>query len=197
MNGNIVRAIAVVFVVSLTAWLTGCAGVVSLHPVGMPNGEDTVLDPALVGAWEEVKADNKGAKARYAVDRAESGYSVTMTKGGEEHSGTMHLLKTGERYLLDIHSPSEGVPPPAHIFFKLRLDKDSAWLAEMQSNWFQRQIISGGRLRHEVLLDEDGVRIVLTASPAQLRCYLLPYVADDQSFDDETELRRIKRGRQE
>jgi len=192
-----VRAIAVVFVVALTVLLTGCAGVVSLHPVGMPNGEDTVLDPALVGAWEEVKADNKGAKARYTVDRAESGYSVTMTKGGEQHSGTMHLLKTGERYLLDIYSPSEGVPPPAHIFFKLRLDKDNAWLAEMQSNWFKQQIRTGGRLRHEVLLGEDGGRIVLTASPAELRSYLLFYVGDDRSFSGETELRRIKRGRQE
>ena len=163
----------------------------------MPNGEDTVLDPALVGAWEEVKADNKGAKARYTVDRAESGYSVTMTKGGEQHSGTMHLLKTGERYLLDIYSPSEGVPPPAHIFFKLRLDKDNAWLAEMQSNWFKQQIRTGGRLRHEVLLGEDGGRIVLTASPAELRSYLLFYVGDDRSFSGETELRRIKRGRQE
>jgi hypothetical protein len=186
------RAIAVVFVVSLTALLTGCAGVVSLHPVGMPNGKDAVFDPALLGVWEEVKADKEGGKARYAVDRAESGYSVTVTAGGEEHSGTMHLLKTGERYLLDIYAPSEGVPPPAHIFFKLRLDQDSAWLAEMQSNWFKRQIRTGGRLRHEVLLDEDGGRIVLTASPAQLRRHLLPYVADDRSFDEEKELRRIK-----
>jgi hypothetical protein len=192
MKGNIVRAIAVVSVVSLTALLIGCAGVVSLHPVAMPNGKDTVFDPALVGVWEEVKADDKGAKAKYTVDRAESGYSVTMTKGGARHSGTMHLLKIGERYLLDIYSPSEGVPPPAHIFFKLRLDQDNAWLAEMQSDWFQRQIITGGRLRHEVLLDEDGGRIVLTASPAELRRHLLPYVADDRSFDEEKELRRIK-----
>ena len=39
---------------------------------------------------------------------------------------------------------------------------------------------------------EDDDRIVLTASPSELRRYLLPYVKNDQSFGGEIELRRIK-----
>lgn len=87
----------------------------------------------------------------------------------DKAKGTMHPLKVGDRYLLDVYCPSDGVRLPVHLFFKLRLEKGSAWLAEMQID-----------------------RIVLTASPSELRRYLLPYVADCRSFDGENELRRIK-----
>ena len=61
----------------------------------------------------------------------------------------------------------------------------------MDSDWLKEQIKTRGQLRHEVLM-EDHERVVLTASPGELRRYLLPYVADDRSFGEETELRRIK-----
>ena len=92
---------------------------------------------------------------------------------------------------MDIYCPSDGPPLPVHLFVKLRLDKDSAWLAEMDGNWFKEQIRTRGQLRHEVLAEDDD-RIVLTASPSELRRYLLPYAADDRSFGGETELQRIK-----
>ncbi len=183
------RGFQVVLLVSMLVSLSGCAGVVSLHPVALPSDKDVVFDPALVGAWEEVKADGDGARTRYTVDRAGSGYTVNV--GPDKGKGTMRLLKTGDRYLLDVYCPSDGPPPPVHLFFKLRLDKDAAWLAEMESNWLKEQIKTRGQLRHEVLAEDDD-RIVLTASPTELRRYLLPYVADDRSFGEETELRRIK-----
>ena len=80
---------------------------------------------------------------------------------------------------------------PVHLFLRLRLDKDSAWLSEMESDWLKEQIKTRGQLRHEVLT-EDHDKVVLTASPGELRRYLLPYVADDRSFAQEDEIRRIK-----
>ena len=183
------RGFQVVLLVSMLVSLSGCASVVSLHPVAMPNDRDVVFDPALVGAWEEVKADSDGARTKYIVARAESGYTVNV--GPDKAKGTMHVLKTGDRYLLDVYCPSDSAPPPVHLFVKLRLDKDAAWLAEMESDWLKEQIKTRGQLRHKVLA-EDHDRIVLTASPTELRRYLLPYVADDRSFGEETELRRIK-----
>jgi hypothetical protein len=188
-QGGIMRAIQVVLLASILVSLSGCASVVSLHPLAMPNDKDAVFDPALVGTWEEVKADSDGARTRYVVARAESGYSVNF--GPDKLAGTMHLLKVGERYLLDVYCPSDGPSLPVHLFVKLRLDKDSAWLAGMESAWLQDQIKTRAQLHHEVLFEDDG-RIVLTASPAELRRHLLPYVADDRSFDKETELRRMK-----
>jgi hypothetical protein len=181
--------VKIVLLVWTLASLTGCAGVVSLHPLALPNDKDAAFDPALLGAWEEVKTDGGGAKNTYVVTRAESGYGVSARP--DEIKGTMHLLKTGDRYLLDVYCPSDSAPPPVHLFFKLRLDKDSAWLAEMDSDWLKQQIRTRGQLRYEVLM-EDNDRIVLTASPSELRRYLLPDVKDDRSFGGETELRRIK-----
>jgi hypothetical protein len=183
------RGSQVILLASMLVSLSGCAGVVSLHPLAIPNDKDVVFDPALMGTWEEVKADRNGARTRYIVDRAESGYAVNVDP--DKAKGTMHVLKTGDRYLLDIYCPSDGPPLPVHLFVKLRLDKDSAWLAEMDGNWFKEQIRTRGQLRHEVLAEDDD-RIVLTASPSELRRYLLPYAADDRSFGGETELQRIK-----
>ena len=181
--------VKVVLLISALASLTGCAGVVSLHPLALPNGKEIVFDPALLGTWEEVEPERDGTKTRYTVARAESGYSVLAVPN--EIKGTMHLMKVGDRYLLDVYCPSDGAPPPVHLFFKLRLEKDTAWVAGMDSGWLKEQIKTRGQLRHEVLAEDDD-RVVLTASPAELHRYLLPYVAERKSFGGETELHRIK-----
>ena len=176
----------VILLISALASLSGCGAVVSLHPLAIPNGKETVFDPALLGTWEEVRAEPDGTKARYEVDRAESGYSVKAVSGG-----TMHLMKVGNRLLLDVYCPSDGAPPPVHVFLRLRLEKDTAWVSGMDSSWLQDQIEASGLPRHEVLTG-DWNRMVLTASSAELRRHLLPYVNDDKSFSEETELRRVK-----
>jgi hypothetical protein len=182
--------IKTVWLIPALLWLTGCAGVVSLHPLAVPNGKDTVFEPALLGTWEEVKAESRGEKTRYTVDRAESGYKVSTLAESNKLEGTMHLMKVGNRYLLDILCDSDGAPPPVHLFFRLRLDKDSAWVSEMDSSWLQDEIEARGVPRHEVL--EGGDRLVLTASTAELHRHLLPFVGDDRSFGAEIELRRVK-----
>ena len=183
------RKLQICLLTALVGLSTGCAGVVSLHPLVLPNGKDTEFDPALLGVWEEVKTGGDGTAATCTVARAASGYSVTVKP--DDFKGTMHLMKVGDRRLLDVYCPSDGAPPPVHLFFKLRLEKDSAWLAEMGSGWLQDQIKTGGELRHEVLT-EDNDRVVLTASPSELSEHLLPYVAQEKSFNEENEFRRIK-----
>jgi len=183
--------VKVILLLAALASLTGCGAVVSLHPLAVPNGKETVFDPVLLGTWEEVKAESDGTKTQYAVDRAESGYSVKAVAESTKGEGTMHLMKVGNRLLLDVYCPSDGAPPPVHLFFKLRLEKDTAWVSGMDSSWLQDQIEASGLPRHEVLTD-DWDRMVLTASSAELRRHLLPYVSDDKSFSEETELRRVK-----
>ncbi len=183
------RKMNVLFLVLMLASLTGCAGVASLHPLVLPDDRPSALDPALVGTWEEVNANSDGTRGRYVVARGESGYAVAA--GPNEVKCSMQLLKVGDRWLLDVYFPNDGPPVPVHLFFRLRLDKDSAWVAEMDSEWFMEQIKTKSSLRHEELA-EDHDRIVLTASTGELRSSLLPYVADDRSFGEETELKRIK-----
>jgi hypothetical protein len=170
---------------------TGCAGVVSLHPLAVPNGKDTVFEPALLGTWEEIKAESGGVKTRYTVERGESGYKVNAVAEAERVEGTMHLMKVGDRYLLDVLCPSNGAPPPVHLFLRLRFEKDVAWVSEMDTSWVKDQIETRRQPRHEVLI-EGGEKLVFTASTAELRRHLLPLARDDRSFGEETELRRVK-----
>lgn len=187
------RKFSVPFLALVLVLMTGCGGVASLHPLAMSNEKVAVFDPALLGTWTGVDPDGDGAKERYVVTRAESGYLVTADSPEQKAPTQLptQLFKVGDRYLLDIDYPSDGPPAPVHVFFKLRLDNDTAWLAEMDSDWLVKQIKARDLPRHAVLA-EDHDRIVLTASPSELRNCLLPYVADDRSFGEETELRRIK-----
>ncbi len=181
----------VLLLVGLLVSSSGCA-VVALHPLVVPGDKDSVFEPTLVGTWEETEpAGFPGDKPgnRYTVSRAATGYTVTAE--ADQTQLTMQVLKTGGRYLLDIYCPSDGPALPVHFLFKLRLEQDRAWLAVMDSGWFRKQIEVDPQLRHEVLT-EDGDRIVLTGSTAELRRSLLPYFADDRSFDDEEELKRVK-----
>jgi hypothetical protein len=91
---------------------------------------------------------------------------------------------------LDVYCPSDGEQLPVHFFVRLRLENDKAWVAAMDSDWLQNQIKTRGELRHELLTEGDR-RVVLTASSAEMRKYLLPYAGDDRAFGEECELRRI------
>jgi hypothetical protein len=61
----------------------------------------------------------------------------------------------------------------------------------MNTSWLKDRIEANGLPRHEVLMD-DGERMVLTASTAELWRHLIPLARDDRSFDKEFQLRRVK-----
>jgi hypothetical protein len=161
-----------------------------LSTLALPHGKGVVFAPALLGTWEEEQTTSDVAINRYTVARADSGYSFRVVTGADEMKGTMHLMKVGDRYLLDVYCPSDGEQLPVHFFVRLRMKKDTAWVAAMDSDWLQNQIKTRGELRHE-LLNEGDHRVVLTASSAELRKYLLPYAADDRAFGEECELHRV------
>ena len=179
-----------VLLIPALVYLTGCSGVVSRHPLASPHGKGVVFDPALLGTWEETQTTGDVAINRYTVARADSGYTFRVVTGADEMKGTMYLMKVGDRYLLDVYCPSDGEQLPVHFFVRLRMKKDTAWVAAMDSDWLQNQIKTRGELRHE-LLNEGDHRVVLTASSAELRKYLLPYAAEQRAFGEECELRRV------
>ena len=73
-----------VLVILALASLTGCSGVVSRHPLALPDDKETVFDPALLGTWEEAADSGDVLKNRYTVARADSGYSIRVNTGAEE-----------------------------------------------------------------------------------------------------------------
>jgi hypothetical protein len=56
-----------VLLISALAYLTGCASVVSLHPLALPHSKGVVFHPALLGTWEEAETTADVAKNRYTV----------------------------------------------------------------------------------------------------------------------------------
>ena len=182
------RSLLCVTVTAVLLSLCGCAGVVSLHPLVLPNDENAAFEPALVGFWEEVVKPEKAPGTRYTVTRAESGYGVVIDP---EQKGTMHLFKKDGRYLLDVYVPSPGVPPAAHLFLRMRLEKDVAYVAEIDQRRLLEHLKAHGGIRYEILPEDDD-RVVLTSSASELRSQLLPYLAEDGAFGGETKLKRVQ-----
>ena len=69
------RKLQVCFLTAFLSSLTGCVGVVSLHPLALPTDQDAIFDPALVGTWEDVDPHFRSV---YTVSRAESGNNLTL-----------------------------------------------------------------------------------------------------------------------
>ena len=172
--------------------LTGCAGMVSLHPLVTDSDKDVFFDPALVGSWREVSPDDKPESAGgqlYVVTRdGQNGYKASTTDEGVEKSVVFHILKLKDRYLLDVRDAL-----PAHVYFGLTLQKDVLKLSEMDTPWLKEQVAGLKELRSEELTEADVKgKIVITSPQADLRKYFLPLAADGRSFANESELRRVK-----
>jgi hypothetical protein len=177
-------------------WLTGCAGVVSLHPLVTESDKDAFFEPALLGSWREISPDDKPESAGgqvYVVTRdGQNGYKASTTDDGVSKSVVFHVLKLPERYLLDVRDDLGDPALPAHVYFGLILQKDSIKLSEMDTPWLKQQVAAKPGLRSEELT-ETGVKgkLVITAPQADLRKYFLPLASDGRSFANESELRRV------
>jgi len=177
--------------------LTGCAGVVSLHPLINDSDSDAAVEPGILGQWREVSPDDKPESANgqiYTVERAEkSGYKLTTLDNGVEKSGVFHLLKLKDRYLVDVRDDVDDPPLPCHIYFSLVLQKDSLKLSEMDTPWLKDQIAHRQGLHTEELTEPNAAgKIVITSPHDDLRKYFLPLASDSRSFANESELRRVK-----
>jgi hypothetical protein len=177
--------------------LTGCAGVVSLHPLVTDSDKDAFFDPALVGSWREISPDDKPESAGgqvYVVTRyGQNGYKASTTDDGVTKSVVFHTLKLKDRYLVDARDDLGDAALPAHVYFGLTLQKDVLKLSEMDTPWLKQQVAAREGLRSEVLTeaDVDG-KVVITSPQGDLRKYFLPLAADSRSFANESELHRVK-----
>jgi hypothetical protein len=169
--------------------LTGCVGVVSLHPLVTDSDKDAFLDPGLVGSWRQASPDDSQI---WVVTRyGPNGYKASATEDGAEKAWVFHILKLPDRYLLDVLDDLGDAALPAHVYFALTLQKDILKVSEMDTPWLKQQVAGREGLRSEVLAEEDG-KVVITSPQGDLRKYFLPLAADSRSFADESELHRVK-----
>jgi hypothetical protein len=191
------RKISIGVLAAALQLLTGCAEVVSLHPLVTDTDKDAFFDPALVGSWREISPDDKPESAGgqvYVVTRdGQNGYKASTTDDGVEKSVLFHILKLPDRYLLDVRDDLGDPALPAHVYFGLTLKKDVLMLSEMDTPWLKQQVAACKELRSEELTETDVKgKVVITSPQGDLRKYFLPLAADSRSFANQSELHRVK-----
>jgi hypothetical protein len=168
--------------------LTGCGDLVSVEAVA--NQDNTVFDPALVGAWT-------------------SGDAVVIVQSGEEESyriswlGTEvntepprlirmegRLAKLGEQRMLDLSTAEASAGAftiPGHVFLRVRPVKDGLKVQFVDSLWMREQVKASS-----IAYFTEGFHPVLTAPSAQVAAFLIKFGFDERALVDPIMLRPLK-----
>jgi hypothetical protein len=146
----------------------------SLEPLA--NQNNTVFDPALIGAW------NSG-DAALIVQRGEGQSYRIHWLGAEDAESTEtprivrmegRLAKLGDHRILDLTASTPGpFAIPCHVFLRIRPVKEGLQIQFVDSKWIR---------------DHP----VLTAPVAQVEAFLLKFGLDERALDDPILLRPLK-----
>lgn len=170
----------------VAALLSSACLVVSLQPVYEP--ETIAFDPALLGPWIGSDQD-----MTVTFERAEwHSYHVTIAEGDDRTRVSARLTRVGDRLYLDM-SPLDGadVAPlllPVHSFYRLELHDDELSLADLNYEQLER-LAKDGTAGLPMVLDARK-NVVITASTAELRRWLVTHAGDEGLFAVPTTLRR-------
>jgi hypothetical protein len=185
------RILSLVRVLRLTlaavaALLSSACLVVSLQPVYEP--ETIAFDPALVGTWLAGEDDMTISFARGEWHS----YHVTVEERDDRTRLSARLTRVGERLYLDV-SPLDGadVAPmllPVHGIYRLALDGETLSLSDLNYEQLER-LSREGSAGLPIAIDARK-NVVITASTAELRRWLVTHADDEGLFDAPTILRR-------
>jgi hypothetical protein len=171
---------------ALAALLSSACLVVSLQPVYEP--ETIAFDPALLGTWVATDDDMS-----VSFERAEwHSYHVTIAERDDRSRLSARLTRVGEQLYLDL-SPLDGadVAPlllPVHGLYRLDLHDDELSLADLNYEQLER-LARDGTAGLPMTIDARK-NVVITASTAELRRWLVAHAADEGLFAAPTALRR-------
>jgi len=170
----------------MAALFSSACLVVSLQPVYEP--ETIAFDPVLLGTW--VAADDEMS---VSFERAEwHSYHVTIAERDNHSRLSARLTRVGEQLYLDL-SPLDGadVAPlvlPVHVLYRLDLHDDELSLADLNYEQLER-LARDGTAGLPMTVDARK-NVVITASTAELRRWLVAHAADEGLFAAPTSLRR-------
>jgi hypothetical protein len=177
------------WLVTLLAPAALCAGeseFVALRP--LYTTETAVLNPALVDLWSNILS------FRVEPD-GHRGY-VLKDPTDEQEIGRFHLVQLGGETVADVVfgdvQPLLLLQLPVHCFARVRVEGGSLHVAWLGTGELARQIERTGLPRHERLQVEgrDDDFVVLTASSAELRKFLLDCLKLPDAFGDPGDFER-------
>lgn len=173
-------------IAAVAALVSSACLVVSLQPVYEP--ETIAFDPALLGTW--VAADDD---VSVSFERAEwHSYHVTVQERADRTRLSARLTRVGEQLYLDV-SPLDGadVPPlllSVHGLFRVEVRGDELFLADLNYEHLERLARDGGAGLPMAI--DARKNVVITASTAELRQWLVGHAGDEGLFAAATTLRR-------
>jgi hypothetical protein len=208
------RAALAIALLGVAVLLSGCI-MQSLHPF-LPE-KDWALEPALVGSWSRQpdKDDSTDAEAGQVwtftqMEGEEKGYDLAISEAGETARFEARVAKLGDTLFLNMapgemdmcdssKEPEDQTSEPmglywlhlipAHSAWRVRLEGDSLKLDALDPDWVKGQVNEKALgLRYETVSDN----LILTASPEELREFLLKHAHDDEAFPDCFSLKRQK-----
>ena len=164
--------------------LTGCGDLPSVE--GIANKDNTVFDPALVGAWNAGDAviivQASEDKSSYAINWV--GAEGTQTPRFIRMEGT--LVKLGDQRVLDLTAArQDAFSIPCHVFLRIRPVNDGLKVQFIDSKWIREQA------RALPGFVQDG-HPVLTASAAQVEGFLRKFGFEERALDEPMLLRPLK-----
>lgn len=175
-----------VFIAAVAAAISSACLVVSLQPVY--EAETIAFDPALLGAWVAGDED-----LTLTFERAEwHSYHLTVQERDARARLSARLTRAGEQLYLDV-SPLDGadVAPmalPVHAVYRLGLQDDELSLAEL--NYEQLEPLARAGSAGLPMTVDARRNVVITASTAEFRRWLVAGAADEGLFAVPTILRR-------
>lgn len=170
-------------VVFATVLLTGCGELPSVE--GIANKDNTVFDPALVGAWnagDAVIIVQKGEENNYRIHWV--GAEGTETPRLVRMEGA--LVKLGEQRVLDLTADrQDAFSVPCHVFLRIRPVSDGLKVQFIDSKWIREQA------RALPGFVQDG-HPVLTAPAVQVEVFLMKFGFEERALDEPMLLRPLK-----
>jgi hypothetical protein len=171
---------------AVAALLSSACLVVSLQPVYEP--ETIAFDPALVGTW---LAGEDEMTISFARGEWHS-YHVTLEQRDDITRLSARLTRVGERLYLDV-SPLDGVDVapmllPVHGIYRVVVDGETLSLADL--NYEQLERLSREGTAGLPIASDARKNVVITASTAELRRWLVTHADEEGLFDAPTILRR-------
>jgi hypothetical protein len=208
------RAALLAVCVGVVVLISGCVPAKSIWPYYTQR--DVIFEPALVGSWTEYQPDGQPAqtcllwafaKSESAAEGEAAGYDLKISDGEVWTKFAAHLIKLEDTRFLDLYpmdlSPQalrrdeETVSDPVVYFFahvvgahsiaRVRLTGDEATIESLDDDWVLPRLEDKSLLLPYVKTADS---FVLTASPEQLRSFLIRYRGDKSAFAIHSALKR-------
>jgi hypothetical protein len=173
------------------AFLTGCI-VTSVSPYY--TDKDLVFEPALVGDW--VKAQSDGNDEVWKFDKSgDRAYRFTLIETQKATVMETHAFKLDGQLFLDVFSLNQEVDViPPHYLLKVTQLRPTLKFSQLDNGNLRSLLAKEpGAIAHHLLKtgdNPDDVRVVLTASTAELQKFILKHLKTNDVWGEEMELRR-------